>query len=122
MNKTVALSFVSVGELYVWAVKRNWTPKTLAAFEERLKARVIVPYDLEFCKEYGRTKARLPSGRVVPANDLWIAVCAIRHAIPLLTHNRKHFEGIPGLALISESPATSGRVPHTPPLFEPPTS
>ena len=43
-------------------------------------------------------------------------------AIPLLTHNRKHFEGIPGLALISESPATSGCVPHTPPLFEPPTS
>jgi tRNA(fMet)-specific endonuclease VapC len=121
-NKTVALSFISVGELYVWAAKKNWTPKTLAAFEERLKATVIVPYDLELCKEYGRIKAQLPAGRVVAANDLWIAVSAIRHSIPLLTHNRKHFEGIPELKFISESPATPGRPAQTGRLFEPPTA
>lgn len=121
-NKTVALSFVSVGELYVWAETRNWNAKTLAAFEERLKATVIVPYDLELCREYGRVKAGLPSGRVVPANDLWIAVCAIRHSIPLLTHNRQHFEGIPRLKLITETLADTSRAARTASLFEPPTS
>ncbi len=121
-NRTVVLSFVSVGELYVWAVSRNWGRKKLAEFEERLKSTVIVPYDLELCRVYGRVKAGLPKGRVVPCNDLWIAVCAIRHSIPLLTHNRKDFEGIPGLKLISESSGPSSATPKTAPLFEPPNS
>lgn len=94
-DKTIALSFISVGELYVWSVQRKWGQKKLADFEEKLKAAVIVPYDLELCKEYGRVVASLPIGRNVPTNDLWIAVCAIRHSVPLLSHNRKHFEGIP---------------------------
>jgi tRNA(fMet)-specific endonuclease VapC len=103
-GKTIALSFITVGELYVWTVKRNWSPKRIAALEQRLKAAVIVPYDLELCKEYGRVKAGLlTTGRVVPANDLWIAVCALRHSIPLVTHNAKDFDGIPGLRVISES-------------------
>jgi len=29
-NKTIALSFISVGELYVWSVKREWGKKRLA--------------------------------------------------------------------------------------------
>lgn len=102
-GKRVALSFVSVGELYVWAEKRKWALPRVAALEQRLKALVIVPYDLELCRQYGRVKASLPPGRVVHTNDLWIAVCAIRHSLPLVTHNRKHFEGIPGLVVISES-------------------
>ncbi|MFQ5927407.1 MAG: PIN domain-containing protein [Terriglobia bacterium] len=116
-DKTIALSFVSVGELYVWSVKRKWAAKTIAAFEEKLKATVIVPYDLELCREYGRVKASLPEGRVVPANDLWIAVCAIRHSIPLLTHNQKHFEGIPRLKLISQT--EKPEVPKATTLFDP---
>ncbi len=103
-GKTIALSFVTVGELYVWTVTRKWSAKRIAALEQRLKAAIIVPYDLELCKEYGRVKAALlAAGRVVPANDLWIAICAIRHSIPLVTHNAKDFDGIPGLRLISES-------------------
>ena len=104
-GKTVTLTFVSVGELYEWAAKRSWTANTLSAFEERLKAIVILPYDLELCREYARVKVSLSKGRVVPANDLWIAACAIRHSLPLLSHNRKHFEGIARLRLISEKAA-----------------
>lgn len=103
-GKTIALSFVTVGELYVWTVRKKWGAKRIAALERRLKAAIIVPYDLDLCKEYGRVKAALlDGGRIVPANDLWIAVCAIRHSIPLVTHNAKDFEGIPGLQLITES-------------------
>ena len=101
-GKTIALSFVTVGELYVWTIKRQWAAKRVADLEERLKAAVIVPYDLELCKEYARVKCSLDSQRNVPGNDLWIATCAIRHSIPLVTHNRKHFDGIPRLILISQ--------------------
>jgi hypothetical protein len=74
-----------------------------------LKAVVIIPYDIEVCKTYARLKNDLktPSGsdRVIGANDLWIAACAVRHGLPLISNNRKHFDGIPGLALICEAPA-----------------
>jgi tRNA(fMet)-specific endonuclease VapC len=117
-DKTIALSFISVGELYVWTVKRQWSAKRIAALEQHLKAAVIVPYDLELCREYGRVKATLPPGKTVAANDLWIATCAIRHSIPLITNNVKHFQGIPRLTVITEpnrpAPRKSGE------LFEPP--
>ena len=33
----------------------------------------------------------------------WIAATALRHGIPIVTHNRQHFEGISGLTVISEA-------------------
>jgi tRNA(fMet)-specific endonuclease VapC len=111
-GKTIALSFISVGELYFWTVKKNWGPKRIAQLEQHIKAAVIVPYDLELCREFARVKASLAPGRVIPSNDVWIATCAIRHSIPLATHNYKHFEGIPRLRLLTEAnrpvPAKTG--------------
>ena len=43
-------------------------------------------------------------GRLVADNDLWIAASAVRHSIPRISNNRAHFDGIPGLVLISEAP------------------
>jgi tRNA(fMet)-specific endonuclease VapC len=117
-GKTVAVSFITVGELYHWAEQRKWSPKNRQNLEERLKAVVIVPYDAELCRTYGRLCASLPKGLVVAANDLWIASCAIRHAIPLISNNRKHFEKIPGLTLISETPAKTAPVPVSDDLFK----
>lgn len=103
-GKTIALSFVTVGELYVWSVRRRWNARRVAALEQRIKSAVVVPYDLELCKTYGKLRAALlEKGRVVAANDLWIASCAVRHSIPLVTHNSKHFAPIRPLKLISES-------------------
>ncbi len=102
------VSFVTVGELYYWAERRKWGPPKVRKLQIRLNAAAVVPYDLEICKTYGRLKGGLktPSGshRLVGDNDLWIAACAVRHAIPLITHNRRHFEGIPDLNIVSEAP------------------
>jgi tRNA(fMet)-specific endonuclease VapC len=108
MDKTIALSFVTVGELYVWNIRKRWGARRLASFEQRLKAAVIVPYDLDLCKQYGKVRAELlAAGNVVSANDLWIAVCALRHSLPLITHNAKHFERIPNLKVITEAASSS---------------
>jgi predicted nucleic acid-binding protein len=42
-------------------------------------------------------------GHPIDLGDAWIAASALRHAIPLVTHNQKHYEHIPGLQLIAES-------------------
>ena len=117
-GKTVAVSFVTVGELYYGAEKRGWSGKTLQNLQERLKAVVVVPYDAELCRTYGRIRAAVAAGSTVAPNDLWIAACAIRHTIPLITNNRKHFEPIPGLTLISESRPRITSVPISLDLFK----
>lgn len=117
-GKTVAVSFVTVGELYYGAEKRKWSGRTLLNLQERLKAVVVVPYDLELCRTYARVRSSMPAGIVVAANDMWIACCAIRHSIPLVTNNRKHFERIPGLALITEAPSKTAPVPVSGDLFK----
>ncbi len=102
-GKTFALSFVTVGELIAWGVRKNWGAKRFAELEQRIKAAVVVPYDLELCRKFGQLKGELmKKGISVPSNDLWIATCALRHSLSLVTHNKKHFELIPDLKIISE--------------------
>ena len=104
-GKTIAVTFVTVGELLYGAAKKNWGKKKLALLQQRLRSAVIVPYDAQICRTYGTLKHTLrSSGRVLADNDLWIAACALRHGLPLVSNNRKHFEGIPNLTLISEAP------------------
>jgi predicted nucleic acid-binding protein len=107
-GKTVAISFVTVGELFYGARKKNWGPVRIAELETRLRSVVIVPFDLEICRVYaGISGLRTEAGgdRVIAANDRWIAACAIRHNLTLISNNRRHFDGIPNLTLISEAPA-----------------
>ena len=119
-GKTVAISFITVGEIYFGAAKRKWGKQTLNAFLERQKAVVVVPSDHEVCREYGKLKASLrEAGIVIADNDLWIAACALRHSIPLISNNRKHFEKMPGLNLISLTPGETSPTPKAKGLFEP---
>lgn len=103
-KKHMALAFITIGELYFGAYRKNWGPARLEALKESLRPVAIVPYDLEVCKRYAEIKAELESkGKRIEDNDLWIAACAIRHSIPLVSHNWSDFERVPGLVLISEN-------------------
>lgn len=112
-GQNIALSFITVGEQYAGYLKKihkgEWNESHMEKLEARLRLVAIVPYDVEVCRTYGNLKAGLrnPDGtdRVVPPNDLWIAACAVRHSLTLVTNNRRHFDYIPGLAIISEAPS-----------------
>jgi predicted nucleic acid-binding protein len=41
-------------------------------------------------------------GHSIAYADAWIAATAMAYKVPLITHNRKHFEGVAGLKVISE--------------------
>ena len=104
-GKLVGVSFITVGEILFGAYKNKWGSSKLEQIRARLRSVTIVPFDWNVCQTYGDLKARLQGvGRSVADNDLWIAACAVRHSIPLVSNNRAHFEGIPGLVLISEAP------------------
>ena len=102
------ISYVTVGELYFWAERRKWGADRLKLLENRIRETTVIRYDVEVCRTYARLKygLRTPTGsrRVIGDDDLWIAAGAVRYGLPLVTHNRRHFEGIPGLNIISEAP------------------
>ncbi len=104
----IALSFITVGEQYAGYLKQiskgKWNRQHLQKLESRLRQVVIIPYDLEICKEFGSIRASLT--RTIPINDLWIAACAKRHGLALVTNNHRDFEAIPGLQIISEAPGS----------------
>jgi len=102
-GKLIAISFVTVGELYYGAEKGNWGQKKRLQLETAIKNYVVIPYDHEIAKQYGKVVAeRQRLGRPISFNDAWIAACALRHDTPLVTHNFKDFEAISGLQVITE--------------------
>ena len=104
-SKFIAISFVTIGEMLFGAAKKKWGPQKIVQLNHRLQSVVMLPYDFKLCVIYGDLKARLQNrGTPIADNDLWIAACSVRHSIPLISHNRRHFEVIPGLVLISEAP------------------
>ena len=74
------------------------------ALENSFHSTVVIPYNHEICKRYAEIKATLEAtGRRIEDNDIWIAACAVGYSIPLISHNRSHFERVFGRVLISEA-------------------
>ena len=104
----LAISFITVGELYFGAEKGNWGEIRRKALEAILRNFVIIPYDHEIARCYGRLVAeRQRAGRPISLNDAWIAACTVRHDVPLVTHNPKDFESITALQIVTESASTT---------------
>lgn len=103
-GKTLAISFMTVAELYQWAYVRDWGERKLAQLEERLRSYVVVPYDHELCRQWARICAdRQRLGKPISVQDAWIAATAVRHGCPLITHNSGDFADITGLTVVSEA-------------------
>jgi predicted nucleic acid-binding protein len=101
VGRRVCVTFVTVGELYKGAYKAGWGPRRIATLEQWLRTVLVLPYDGEVARRWGQLVAEMERmGNSLPANDSWIAACCLARDLPLLTLNRRHFERIPGLALL----------------------
>jgi predicted nucleic acid-binding protein len=101
-RKLLAIAFITVEEMYYGAEKAQWSPEKRSKLETTLRNFLVIPYDHEIARCYGRLMAeRQSDGRTIAPNDAWIAACATRHRVPLVTNNAKHFDGINGLKVIT---------------------
>jgi len=95
----LGLSFMSVAELYRWPLERGWGEVRLAALKEHLKDYVVLPSDDSICWLWARIMSQKGKPRAIA--DAWIAATALRHGAFLVTHNARHFVGIPGLKMVT---------------------
>jgi tRNA(fMet)-specific endonuclease VapC len=99
-----AVSAVTVGELLYGAERQRWGAAKRESIEKLISAQVVVPATRAIATTYATLLAeRERSGRPMTYSDAWIAATAVTHGWPLATHNRRHFEHVPGLDVISFS-------------------
>ncbi|MBM4044106.1 MAG: type II toxin-antitoxin system VapC family toxin [Planctomycetes bacterium] len=100
-GKTLAISFMTVGELYEGAYRRAWSKEKFAKLRERIKSYLVIPFSPVLCETWGRIRAERKS-RPIAVDDGWIAATALAHGCRLVTHNPSDFTGITGLQIVTE--------------------
>ena len=93
------ISFVTLAELYRWPILHKWGQSRTAELEKEISKYRIIESSIAVCRRWAEIASI--KGRPMDYHDAWIAATAIIHGILLVTHNRKDFAHIPGLALIA---------------------
>lgn len=101
-GNTPCIAFATVAELYLWAELHNWGDRRQELLRQAIQRHLILTSDDETARQWARIRAeRQRSGQPIAAQDAWIAACALRYEMPLLTHNSIHFQNISGLVLLT---------------------
>jgi len=102
-GKYVCVSFITIGELHYGARKANWGERRMASLRKELDQVLVLPGNARVAETYTEVVfTRQSSGRPISTADALIAATAVAHQLPLITHNRRDFERIPGLTILSE--------------------
>jgi tRNA(fMet)-specific endonuclease VapC len=103
-SRLLIISFMTVAELDRWALQHNWGRARTALMEAHLQQFVVHSSDRDLCRLWAQViDSERRNGRVISTADAWIAATALLNNIPLVSHNRRDFEKVAGLNLISEA-------------------
>jgi predicted nucleic acid-binding protein len=98
----LAISLMTVAELYQWASIHNWGARRISQLEDTLRAYLILPIDIHLCRIWGTVRAECRArGTPISPQDAWIAASAIYYDIELITHNVSDFKSVEGIRLIA---------------------
>jgi tRNA(fMet)-specific endonuclease VapC len=101
-GRVLAVSFMTVAELYEGAYRARWGKKKLARLEAALRGYAVLPSTPSICRQWGQIRCERRRQPISP-EDAWIAATAVAHGIPLVTHNAADFQDIAGLTIITEA-------------------
>jgi tRNA(fMet)-specific endonuclease VapC len=103
-DNILIISFMTLAEIRLGMLLAGWGARRIALMEAYLEQFILYSCDSELCDAWAQvTHSERARGRVISPQDAWIAATAVRYGIPLITHNRKHFEGVASLTIISEA-------------------
>jgi tRNA(fMet)-specific endonuclease VapC len=96
----VAISAVTLAELYAGAYKHSQVNRLLVLIADLLQEVQVVDFDSACAEKFGQVRGTLlQHGISVPTTDLMIASAALVHNLTLVTHNTSDYQNIPGLRL-----------------------
>jgi tRNA(fMet)-specific endonuclease VapC len=100
-KRATCISFMTNAEIERGMRLANWGVKKREEMKRFLTAKfAIIHTNDEICRKWAEIMSI--KGHPIAYADAWIAATAMAYKIPLITHNRKHFEGVAGLKVILE--------------------
>ena len=99
---TLAVSSITVAELEFGVQKSQYHSQNQQALEQFLLPLVILDFDHEAARTYGKLRAWLEiRGKTIGALDMLITAHALSKGLPLATNNVREFLRVPGLKVIN---------------------
>ena len=99
-DKELVISFMTLAELHLGMMKASWGQPRRAQLEKYLDQYGVCFPDETMCVVWAQVMLDFRrGGRAMSPQDAWIAATALYLQVPLITHNAKDFEGIPGLEI-----------------------
>ena len=96
------LSFMSVAEMRMGAIVAGWGVRRRTLLEQFMQGFGVVYADDPLCASWARLRADArTAGRSLSPQDAWIAATALGLDVELATNNRRDYEHVPGLRLLS---------------------
>jgi len=96
----MAISAVTLAELYAGAYKHSQVNRLLALIADLQQEVQVIDFDPVCAEKFGQVRGTLlQQGISVPTTDLMIASAALVHDLTAVTHNTADFQNIPGLRL-----------------------
>ena len=103
-GKLMTISFMTRAELFQWAQLYNWGRRKRERLEQYLTRFVVIHSTNDLCLKWAEVRSNAKRfGRPIESADAWIAATALLHNVPLVTHNGKHYTGVAGLTIISDT-------------------
>ncbi len=98
------ISFMTLAELRRWELQNNWGAKHIKPAREFLDDFSVIHADEKLCEIWANIKSDAhKKGRPIETADAWAAAVVLMFDVPLVTHNRKHFQNVTNLKIISEA-------------------
>ena len=98
----LGISIVSLGELYEGEFNSTDPETEARVLRTFLNGVTIIPLDEAICRIFARERSRMrAAGNLIGDLDILIGSTALRHGLTLLTNNRRHFERLQGLNIVS---------------------
>jgi tRNA(fMet)-specific endonuclease VapC len=96
----LAISTITLGELFTWALRAKAPPQRLQDVQDLLKLAAVQDVTPSVARKFGELRAaHFDAGTPGPAMDLFNAAVALVHNLTLVTHNTQDYANIPGLTL-----------------------
>lgn len=103
LNHRCIISFMTVAELEFGVLRANWGEARRKSLTDFVRQHFIVFNQTDdLCSVWAKLRVEAErKGRHLASSDAWIAATAVLLDVPLLTHNRKDYESLESLKLIS---------------------
>lgn len=97
----LAISFMTVAELFQGAFRAAWGDRQLKRLEAQIKSYLVIPASHEMCRKWGEVRS-IRRHQPISPEDAWVAATALEYNCALVTHNSDDFHSIPGLTIITQ--------------------